>query len=187
MLQVNSFQFWTRELIGVSIGSSTLFRCFLLSTINFGFLHSAHSSVLLWACSQKCHLLCNGGYGKPLKRLKHSVKVVETRFNYCYPFCWYVSYLFCVCHHKNLFSAFPLLFITFLFGLLIISISFILTYYWDFCTPSSLFFPYIFVFVFIVLHVCLYILLSLCFCKLCSDFIMSNSLNPSVPSRMLGC
>lgn len=110
--------------------------------------------------------------------------MVETHFNYCYPSCRYVSYLFYAYRHKNLFSAFPQLFITFLFGFLIVCIIFFsllrLLHFFLLVLPS------IFLFVFIVLHIYLYILLSLCFFKLCSDFIMSNSLNPSVSSRMLG-
>lgn len=108
--------------------------------------------------------------------------MVETHLNYCYLSCQYVSYLCLVIVIKVF--LFSQLFITFLFSLIIVCafshLLLSLLHPFLFALPSVFLYSYLLSCIFIF-----YVLLSLCFYKLCSDFIMSNGLNPSVPIEVL--
>lgn len=106
--------------------------------------------------------------------------MVETHLNYCYLSCQYVSYLWFIYCHRSL----SFLNCLFLFSLLIVCafshLLLRLLHPFLFAFPSVFLYSYLLSCIFIF-----YVLLSLCFYKLCSDFIMSNGLNPSVPIEVL--
>lgn len=114
-------------------------------------------------------------FGALLKWLKHILITVI-----CLVSMFHIYGLFIVIK-VFLFSQ---LFITFLFSLIIVCafshLLLSLLHPFLFALPSVFLYSYLLSCIFIF-----YVLLSLCFYKLCSDFIMSNGLNPSVPIEVL--
>lgn len=114
-------------------------------------------------------------FGALLKWLKHILITVI-----CLVSMFHIYGLFIVIEV----FVFSQLFIMFLFSLLIVCafshLLLSLLHPFLFALPSVFLYSYLLSCMFIF-----YVLLSLCFYKLCSDFIMSNGLNPSVPIEVL--